>query len=507
MARTLKRYQQGGGDEQQAMMQKIVAYIQQSIQSGATPDMIAADLVKQGLPPEGVMQIFIKMGMPQDKAMAAVQAAMQGGGAQQQNPQEEMMEGLQGQNPEEESAEMPMQRMGGKTNSYSGTYDASTGSYYAGGGSIDSYAYDPYSTMMAMGGTPPLYRAALGGRPNPQEYKGYNEYKEADNDWLVSSNNALGVPAGSPRQVLDNVLNGGPGSGRPVGDTLVPLQMDLNYWQKPVAAQSTTVQQTAPPPKVVRTTPTQKAPTPAPVVIQPPVADTLKTNTSDSIVNPFEGLNELDSAVLAEQIRLGLKPDPRKNKNTNTDSSKTPNPTINPATTKDPDCVKACAKQFDPNDPKFVLAYQQCIAGCQDKAGDADGTRFFLNFIRNHPIPLIIGAGIYAGSRVIKGNRIKKSIAHLTEREYKNVKATDGEALVRMAEEYQQPEKILELAARDYRAGFVTRNEMSILKNAAKKDKKLAKKMEKLKVFEERDPDLPKEFYQQLHLQDLKADG
>jgi len=504
MARTLKRYQQGGGNEQQAMMQKIVAYIQQSLQSGATPDMVAADLVNQGLPPEGVMQIFIQMGMPQDKAMAAVQAGMQGGGAQQQGaPQQQMMEGPMGQ---EESADMPMQRMGGKArSSYSGTYDAGTGSYYAGGGSIDSYAYDPYSTMMAMGGTPPLYRAALGGRPNPQDYKGYNEYKEADNDWLVSSNNALGVPAGSPRQVLDNVLNGGPGDGRPVNDTLVPLQMDLNYWQKP-DTQKNTVQQSAPPPKVVTTAPRQNVPPPPPPVIQPPVADTLRTNTSDSIVNPFAGLNELDSAVLAEQIRLGLKVDPRKGKNTNTDSTKTPNVIIEPGTNKDPDCVSACAKKFPPNDKNFQIAYQQCIAGCQDKAG-ADGSNFFLDFIRNHPSALLVGAGLFAGRSVIRANKIKKNIIHLTEREYKNVKATDGEALLRMAEEYQQPEKILELAGRDYRGNFVTRNEMSILKNAAKKDKKLAKKMEKLKVFEERDPDLPKEFYQQLHLQDLKGDN
>jgi hypothetical protein len=502
MARTLKRYQQGGGNEQQAMMQKIVAYIQQALQSGATPDMVAADLVNQGLPPEGVMQIFVKMGMPQDKAMAAVQAAMQGGGAQQQSPQEEMMEGPQGQNPQEESAEMPMQKMGGNArSSYSGTYDASTGSYYAGGGSIDSYSYDPYSTMMAMGGTPPLYRAALGGRPNPQDYKGYNEYKEADNDWLVGSNNGAGFPAGSPRQVLDNVLKGGPGDGRPVNDTLVPLQMDLNYWQKPAAAQSTTVQQAAPPPKVVTTAPRQNVPTQAPVVVQPPVADTTKTNNSKQLTES----EKIDSAIKAEQMRMGLIPDTTKGKNTNTDSTKIPNVIIKPGTNKDPDCVKACAKQFNPNDPKFEVAYQQCIAGCQDKAGDADGSNFFLDFIRNHPSALLVGAGLFAGRSVIRANKIKKNIINLTERELKNVKATDGEALLRMAEDYQQPEKILELAARDYRGGFVTKNEMNIL--AAKKDKKLAKKMEKLKVFEERDPDLPKEFYQQLHLQDLKADG
>lgn len=506
MARTLKRYQQGGGNEQQAMMQKIVAYIQQSLQSGATPDMVAADLVKQGLPPEGVMQIFIQMGMPQDQAMAAVQAGMQGGSAQQQGaPQQQMMEGPMGQ---EESAEMPMQRMGGNArSSYSGTYDAGTGSYYAGGGSIDSYAYDPYSTMMAMGGTPPLYRAALGGRPNPQDYKGYNEYKEADNDWLVSSNNALGVPAGSPRQVLDNVLNGGPGDGRPVNDTIPANMFDYNYtkqFQKksdtPKASNKQPAVKQAPAPVI-------KVPAPAPVIVQPPVPDTLTTNTPDSTINPFAGLNELDSAVLAEQIRLGLKPDPRKGKNTNTDSTKTPNVIIEPGTNKDPDCVSACAKKFPPNDPNFQIAYQQCIAGCQDKAGDADGSNFFLDFIRNHPVALIVGAGIYAGLRVIKGNKIKKNITRLTERELQNIKVTDGEALLRMAEEYKNPEKILELAARDYRGNFVTRDEMSILKNAAKKDKKLAKKMEKLKVFEERDPDLPKEFYQQLHLQDLKGDG
>lgn len=506
MRRSLKKYQNGGNDQQAAMMQQLMAYIQQAFQAGASPEELAADLVEKGIPPEGVMQIFVQMGMPQEQAMAAVQAGMQGGGGmQQQGPQEEMMEGPMGQNPEEESMEAPpMQRMGGSAKPYSGTYDAATGSYFARGGSIDSYAYDPYSTMMAMGGTPSLYRAAMGAnvgsRPLPQNYTSYNMFKEADNAWNLSQGNVVGgFPVGTPNEVLNNVLNAGPGPGDPVNDTIPQQAFDYKYMSQfhPKPVQKVVTQQV----------PVTKKPTVQQTVVEEPVVKT-PTNTivnpRDTIIQkPLTGQAYKDSLYAAEAAKFNKRDSiPNNNNNSIPDKDKDKD-----RGNKDSDCVKKCKEKHGVGTPSCLTCIATCNAGGGDKATTDAWYKTLYHMLKDHPYLASVGAVGFLAWHFRRGLKIRNNMIERTEAELKKINASDGEALLKMAEEYQTPQKILELSARDYRNGYVTANEMSILKRAAKTDKKLAKKIENLKVFEVRDPDLPKEFYQQLHLQDLRADG
>ena len=116
--------QGGGGDEQ---MQQIVQFIGQALQ--------------QGMQPEEIVQKLVEAGLPQDQAMQLVQAVMQQmqggggqGGAPQQGPQEEMMEGSQGQEaPPQEMAEgQPPMGMYGGGYARGGMYASGGDTYYQG---------------------------------------------------------------------------------------------------------------------------------------------------------------------------------------------------------------------------------------------------------------------------------------------------------------------------------------------------------------------------------------
>lgn len=101
---------QGQGGGQEGQLQEVIKFIVQALQQGMAPEQIIAKLTE--------------MGVPQDQAGELVQGVVQQlqaqggaeGGAPQQGPQEEMMEGPQGQEaPPQEMMEgqAPMGRYGG----------------------------------------------------------------------------------------------------------------------------------------------------------------------------------------------------------------------------------------------------------------------------------------------------------------------------------------------------------------------------------------------------------
>jgi hypothetical protein len=123
--------QEGGGDQMQQIMQQV----SQALQQGAKPEEVIAQLLQGQIPPEGIMQIFVQLGMPEEQVGGLIQSVMgqlQGGQEQmQQEPQqeppmsqEEMMryggmrrlkraqEGMQQPSPEE-MAMMQQQEQGG----------------------------------------------------------------------------------------------------------------------------------------------------------------------------------------------------------------------------------------------------------------------------------------------------------------------------------------------------------------------------------------------------------
>jgi hypothetical protein len=120
--------QQGGGGQEQ-MMQQLAQMVAQALQ--------------QGMPPEKIMQLLIKQGVPKEVAMQVIQMVMQqmqggqgGGPGQQYQPQGGQYQGPQGQ--------PPMAAMGG---------------YYANGGinnpgfrALPSYVQQKIMNNMAYGG-------------------------------------------------------------------------------------------------------------------------------------------------------------------------------------------------------------------------------------------------------------------------------------------------------------------------------------------------------------------
>jgi len=73
--------------EQDGQMEEILMQVQQMLEQGAQPQEVIAQLLQSGIPPEGVMQIFESLGMPQEEIgpmIEEVMAQMQGGGAEEQ---------------------------------------------------------------------------------------------------------------------------------------------------------------------------------------------------------------------------------------------------------------------------------------------------------------------------------------------------------------------------------------------------------------------------------------
>ena len=106
--------QQGGGDQ----MAQIVAQVQQALQQGTDPQQIIAQLLSAEIPPEVVMQVLVKAGVPQEQAQPMIEEVigqMQGGQPQQQmapqGPEEEMMEAQQ--EPMEQEQAEGMMKYGG----------------------------------------------------------------------------------------------------------------------------------------------------------------------------------------------------------------------------------------------------------------------------------------------------------------------------------------------------------------------------------------------------------
>ena len=165
---------QDGGNAQQNVMKQIVGFIQQAVQAGQAPEQIAQALISQRIPPEAIAQIFVQMGMPEEQAIAAIQAGAQGGGMAPQ----------QGAAPEEEMMIEPQMRRGGGWN---GTFSGNQGFAYGG---VNPYMYnDPY-TYMEMGGMIPYaqygMQAGVPPRPQPEQYPDYATFKAEDDSWVMT---------------------------------------------------------------------------------------------------------------------------------------------------------------------------------------------------------------------------------------------------------------------------------------------------------------------------------
>lgn len=117
---------QGGGSQQEQVIQFIV----QALQQGAQPEQIVAELAKAGIPEEQGMQLVTAV-------VQRIQEMQQGAGAAGQMGQEQAQQQFEQasmQPPEYEQEPQPMMKKGG---SYSGTYYQ--GNYFKGGGSMKKY--------------------------------------------------------------------------------------------------------------------------------------------------------------------------------------------------------------------------------------------------------------------------------------------------------------------------------------------------------------------------------
>lgn len=79
--------QQQGGDQ----MTEIVQEVSSALQQGAKPEEVVMSLLQNQLPPEAIMQIFVQLGVPQEKAAGLIQQViqqLQGGGQEQMMSQE-----------------------------------------------------------------------------------------------------------------------------------------------------------------------------------------------------------------------------------------------------------------------------------------------------------------------------------------------------------------------------------------------------------------------------------
>lgn len=140
---------QQGGTTQEEVMQLILMYAQIT---GDNPEEIMQEI--EGMSPE-------KQGETIQQIQQAVQSAM----SQQQGPG-----GMQ----------QPGMARGG---SYSGTYDAGTGSYFSHGGSYGR------RLRMAQNGY------EIPQRPAPEDYPDYGSFKLADDDWMMTyGEGAINVP-------------------------------------------------------------------------------------------------------------------------------------------------------------------------------------------------------------------------------------------------------------------------------------------------------------------------
>jgi len=115
----MQQQQQGqgqgqGGDQMQQMMQQV----SQALQQGAKPEEVVAQLLQKEIDPEEIAQIFVELGMPEDKVQQLVMRVIQQlqGGQQQQvaqgQPSQEEMMAMQQQMQQAPMAAYGMQ-MGG----------------------------------------------------------------------------------------------------------------------------------------------------------------------------------------------------------------------------------------------------------------------------------------------------------------------------------------------------------------------------------------------------------
>lgn len=118
---------QGGGSQQE----QVVQFIVQALQQGAQPDQIVAELAKAGIPEEQGMQLVTAV---VQRMQEMQQQAGPGAGQMGQEQAQQQFEQASMQAPEyEEQAPQAMKKGG----SYSGTYYQ--GTYFKGGGSTKKY--------------------------------------------------------------------------------------------------------------------------------------------------------------------------------------------------------------------------------------------------------------------------------------------------------------------------------------------------------------------------------
>jgi hypothetical protein len=112
--RRLRRAQQGmeqmapeqGGDQ----MGQVIQEVQAALERGAEPSDVIMSLLQNGVPPEGIVQIFTQLGASQEQAVGLVQEVMQQGqgGGQEQMPQGQPS--MEGEPMSEEEAMMMQQQ-------------------------------------------------------------------------------------------------------------------------------------------------------------------------------------------------------------------------------------------------------------------------------------------------------------------------------------------------------------------------------------------------------------
>jgi hypothetical protein len=108
--------EQGGGQDE---MMQIMQEVQSALQRGAEPTEVVASLLQNGLPPEGILQIFVQLGASQEEAASLIQQTMQqmqGGGQEQGMQQEQSVPQEQGMSEGQGMSEqeiMSLQQQGG----------------------------------------------------------------------------------------------------------------------------------------------------------------------------------------------------------------------------------------------------------------------------------------------------------------------------------------------------------------------------------------------------------
>ena len=130
----MQQQQQGqeqGGDQMQQIMQQVT----QALQQGAKPEEVVAQLLQKEIEPEEIVQIFVELGMPEDKVQQLVMRVIQQlqGGQQQQvaqgQPSQEEMMAMQ-----QQMQQAPMAAYGMQMGGYDMPDYMAYGGYYQGGG-------------------------------------------------------------------------------------------------------------------------------------------------------------------------------------------------------------------------------------------------------------------------------------------------------------------------------------------------------------------------------------